>query len=60
MPTEHSDGTTSPTPPSSGELLTLADPDPDQAWKALNLVNDWIKHAETKLIAILAASGRTN
>lgn len=26
----------------------IGDPDPDQAWKALTLVNDWIKHAESK------------
>ena len=32
-------------------------PDPEQAWKALTLVNDWVKHAETKLAAILAATG---
>lgn len=30
---------------------------PDHAWKALNLVNDWVKHAETKSVAILAAAG---
>lgn len=34
-------------------------PDPDQAWKALGLVNDWIRHAETKTAAILAATGVT-
>jgi hypothetical protein len=32
-------------------------PDPDQAWKALSLVNDWLRHAETKLAATLAATG---
>ena len=32
-------------------------PQPDQAWKALSLVVDWIKHAETKAGAVLAASG---
>lgn len=32
-------------------------PDPDQAWKALSLVNDWIRHAETKVAATLAAAG---
>lgn len=32
-------------------------PDPDQAWKALSLVNDWVRHAETKVIATLAAAG---
>ena len=34
-------------------------PDPDQAWKALGLVNDWIRHAETKTIATLGAAGVT-
>jgi hypothetical protein len=33
--------------------------EPDQAWKALSLVNDWIKHAETKSATILAGSGVT-
>lgn len=32
-------------------------PDPDQAWKALSLVNDWVRHAETKVAATLAAAG---
>lgn len=32
-------------------------PDPDQAWKALSLVNDWVKHAEAKLSVLLAATG---
>lgn len=32
-------------------------PEPDQAWKALSLVNDWIRHAETKVAATLAATG---
>jgi len=30
---------------------------PDQAWKMLGLVNDWIKHAETKAAGTMAASG---
>jgi len=34
-------------------------PDPDQAWKALSLVNDWVRHAETKVAATLAATGVT-
>lgn len=29
----------------------------DQAWKMLALVNDWIKHAETKAAGTIAASG---
>ncbi len=33
------------------------EPDPDQAWKALGLMNDWIRHAETKTGATLAAAG---
>lgn len=33
------------------------DPNPDQAWKALSLVNDWIKHAESKTGIALAATG---
>jgi len=31
--------------------------DPDQAWKTLSLVNDWVKHAEAKIAATLAAAG---
>lgn len=34
-----------------------APPDPEHAWKALALVNDWLKHAETKLGVTLAAAG---
>jgi len=33
------------------------DPDPEQAWKALSLVNEWVRHAEGKIIAALAAAG---
>ncbi len=29
----------------------------DSAWKALTVVNDWIKHADTKAGATIAASG---
>lgn len=32
-------------------------PDPDQAWRALSLVNDWVKHAEVKLGVALTAAG---
>lgn len=35
----------------------IEDPDPDQAWKALTLVNDWIKHAESKTGVTLALAG---
>jgi hypothetical protein len=31
-------------------------PQPEQAWKALSLVNDWVKHAETKLGVVMAAA----
>lgn len=34
-------------------------PDPEQAWKALGLVIDWVKHAEAKAGATLAATGLT-
>ncbi|WP_328967620.1 Pycsar system effector family protein [Streptomyces sp. NBC_00239] len=34
-------------------------PNPDHAWKALGLVIDWIKHAEAKAGATLAAAGVT-
>ncbi|MCC3765267.1 DUF5706 domain-containing protein [Glycomyces sp. TRM65418] len=36
---------------------TAVPPEPDQAWKILLLVNDWVRHAETKLAATLAAAG---
>ena len=32
-------------------------PSQDQAWKALGLVNDWIKHADAKVGATLGFSG---
>jgi hypothetical protein len=38
-------------------VSTSIPPDPDQAWKALTLVNDWVKHAETKLGLSLTAAG---
>lgn len=42
--------------PSDG--YTTPEPiDPDQAWKALSLVNDWVKHAEVKLGVVLATTG---
>jgi hypothetical protein len=31
--------------------------DPEQAWKALALVTDWVRHAESKAAATLAAAG---
>jgi hypothetical protein len=38
---------------------TGSEPEPEQAWKALSLVNEWIRHAETKTAAVLAAAGVT-
>ncbi|QZH69467.1 Pycsar system effector family protein [Mycolicibacterium farcinogenes] len=41
------------------EVDPPADPavDAAEAWKAVSLVNDWVKHAETKSAATLAAAG---
>lgn len=33
------------------------DPNPDHAWKALALVNEWIRHADTKAAVTLAFTG---
>jgi hypothetical protein len=44
--------TATPSPPAAEPP-----PNPDHAWKALGLVIDWIKHAETKAGATLAATG---
>jgi hypothetical protein len=41
-------------PPSPEELDAG---DPDQTWRILGLVNDWIRHAETKAAGTLAAAG---
>jgi hypothetical protein len=45
--------------PSSEHQLKPASPigDPEQSWRILSLVNDWIKHAETKAAGTLAAAG---
>lgn len=34
-----------------------SEPDPDQAWKALALVNDWIRHGDAKIGVTLAVTG---
>lgn len=34
-----------------------SEPDPDHAWKALSLVNDWIRHGDAKIAVTLAATG---
>lgn len=45
-------------PPAEDDPAPETDPpDPDQAWKALSLVNDWIRHAEAKTGASLTAAG---
>jgi len=43
--------------PSPRSELSAASPDPEQAWKALSLVNDWVRHAETKVGVVLGATG---
>lgn len=35
------------------------EPEPDQAWKALSLVNDWIRHGDAKIGVTLAVTGAT-
>lgn len=37
----------------------LPEGSPEQAWKVLGLVNDWVRHAETKLGLTFAATGVT-
>lgn len=46
-------------PPAIAGTPTLESlvPEPDHAWKALTLVNDWVKHAETKAATTLAGAG---
>lgn len=40
--------------PDNGPALVA---DPAEVWRILGLVNDWIKHAETKAVGTLAAAG---
>src|SRR5215210_3500651 len=49
--------TSPPQPPEGTD--DIFDGNPDHAWKALGLIVDWIKHAETKAGATMAASGVT-
>lgn len=55
------DDSDEPTDPANDLTKNLpepeVDPDPEQAWKALSLVNDWIKHADAKSGITLAATG---
>lgn len=45
------------------EIVTSDEPDADvpieaaEAWKAVGLVNEWVRHAETKAAGVLATSG---
>ena len=45
------------------ELVSSTQPDADvpieaaEAWKAVGLVNEWVRHAETKAAGVLATSG---
>jgi len=44
-------------PSTEGESPSL--PQPDQAWKALSITNEWIRHADTKTGVTLAFVGAT-
>jgi hypothetical protein len=44
-------------PPRVQPVVVVPTSNPDHAWRALDLVNGWISHAETKAGASLAASG---
>lgn len=48
---------TEPTSDPPSQVHMISAPDPDQAWRALSLVNEWIRHAEAKTGATLAATG---
>ena len=41
------------------QAAAAVSPDPDQAWKALSLVNEGVRHAEGKLGVTLASTGVT-
>lgn len=53
-PADESDEPEAPEP-IEGAAALLADP--AEVWRILGLVNDWIKHAETKAAGTLAAAG---
>lgn len=44
-------------PTNDGQTNAAAAPDPDHAWKALSLVNEWIRHSDTKAGVTLAFVG---
>lgn len=43
--------------PASSDEVAAAAPDPDHAWKALALVNEWIRHSDAKAGVTLAFTG---
>ena len=49
----HEESSSDPAPPCDQD----APCDPDHAWKALGLVNEWLRHAEAKSATSLAAAG---
>lgn len=55
MPSAGSDSSSEPLGATEPEVF--GDAEPDQAWNALSLVNDWIKHADAKVGATLGVSG---
>lgn len=47
-------------PPASAEPLPIAtQPQPEQAWKALSITNEWVRHADSKTGVTLAFAGAT-
>lgn len=53
--TQGEERSTDPEQPAADLPLVVGSP--DQSWRVLGLVNDWIKHAETKAAGTLAAAG---
>jgi hypothetical protein len=46
-------------PKGEPDVPAVAEPQPDQAWKALSVTNEWIRHADTKTGVTLAFVGAT-
>lgn len=46
-------------PKAEPEVAAAAEPQPDQAWKALAVTNEWVRHADTKTGVTLAFVGAT-
>lgn len=53
IPADDTNEAQAPEPPEVAAVVA----DPAEVWRILGLVNDWIRHAETKAAATLAASG---